>query len=222
MRMTSRAASHRPAADPQWDTRNDHVTSRTIRTSVRRARYGARVERNPFQRKSAANSHRPFAAQRGRTRQQQHARKRSRRKSRQEKVTRAILAAKPRLPLTPSTEISNLPDMCARMKVSSALRNDAGRVRDKLGTRYDAPRRNSREVRRVEPMAHAQFNFVYDRQGGPRGGEKAFVGAWSWRWRNDRLATGHSGCARCSHRTPSWPGGYRLLASVRRPMAGHT
>src|SRR3954464_10536790 len=25
-------------------------------------------------------------------------------------------------------------------------------------------------------MAHAQFNFVYDRQGGPRGGDKAFVG----------------------------------------------
>lgn len=72
-------------------------------------------------------------------------------------------------------------------------------------------------------MAHAQFNFVYDRQGGPRGGEKAFAGGMVMAMAQRPLGDGTFGLRAMLSPDPFMgPSGYPLLLASGETANGRT
>jgi hypothetical protein len=72
-------------------------------------------------------------------------------------------------------------------------------------------------------MAHAQFNFVYDRQGGPRGGDKAFVGGMVMAMAQRPLGDGTFGLRAMVSPDPFMgPSGYPLLLASGETADGRT
>jgi hypothetical protein len=72
-------------------------------------------------------------------------------------------------------------------------------------------------------MAHAQFNLVYDRQGGPRGGEKAFVGGMVMAMAQRPLGDGMFGLRAMLSPDPFMgPSGYPLLLASGETADGRT
>jgi len=72
-------------------------------------------------------------------------------------------------------------------------------------------------------MAHAQFNFVFDSQGGPRGGDKAFVGGMVMAMAQRPLGDGTLGLRAMLSPDPFMgPGGYPLLLASGETADGKT
>src|SRR5215213_9400728 len=72
-------------------------------------------------------------------------------------------------------------------------------------------------------MAHAHFNFVYDRQGGPRGGDKAFVGGMVMAMAQRPLGDGTFGLRAMLSPDPFMgPSGYPLLLASGETADGRT
>jgi hypothetical protein len=72
-------------------------------------------------------------------------------------------------------------------------------------------------------MAHAQFNFVYDRQGGPRGGDKAFVAGMVMAMAQRPLGDGTFGLRAMLSPDPFMgPSGYPLLLASGETADGKT